>query len=252
MKGNAKRLAVLVIITIIATFMMADTVTAEWRKHRFIQGVYAATGSGTCLAALYGLNPDLTPKAVPDVIPEGAPPFAYQLLTCTTEGVYTFHPNGKGHAVRPSNPCIIHDGREGGIPGVPPGIPFNPPFAPAAADSKDKFRFTYEVKRDGSITLTQVPGSHRGSFVSGPPAEDPNTPDDDFKYSNENRDWHGKVSPDGKTILLNAGLPDIITTVGKPENLVCNLSSVLIWMNDISWGWKHDQDDDDDYCHDHR
>ena len=251
MKGTIKRLALFMVITVMATFVLADTVTAEWRNHRSIQGQYAATGGGTCLVAIYGLNPDLTPKAVPASIPEGAPPFAYQLLTCTSEGVFTFHRNGTGHAKRPSNPCVIHDGREGGVPGVP-GIPFNPPFAPAAADSKDKWKFTYEVKRDGSITLTQIPGSHSGSFISGPPARDPTTPDDDFKYSNENRNWHGKVSPDGKTILLNGGLPDIITTVGSPEGLICNLSAVLIWLNDIGSGWKHDLDDDDDLCADNK
>ena len=65
MKETIKRLAVLVIITIIATFMMADTVTAEWRKHRFIQGVYAATGSVTCLVAFGGVDELLQPKPNP-------------------------------------------------------------------------------------------------------------------------------------------------------------------------------------------
>ena len=56
MKGNIKRLAVLVIITVMATFMMAATVTARSRNHRFIQGQYAATGSVTCLVAELGFD----------------------------------------------------------------------------------------------------------------------------------------------------------------------------------------------------
>ena len=69
------------------------------------------------------------------------------------------------------------------------------------------------------------PGTHSGSFTSGPVAG--------FTFGNENRDWHGTVSPDGKTIILNGGLPDIITTVDSPEGLVCNASLVLIWQHDI-------------------
>ena len=91
-----------------------------------------------------------------------------------------------------------------------------------------------------------MPGSHSGSYTSGPLGGLPDVPDDGFTFGNENRDWWGKVSPYGKTIILNAGLPDIITSLHSVENLVCNGSAVLIWMNDIRWGWKYDLDDDDD------
>ena len=155
MKGNIKRLAVLVIITVMATFMMADTVTAESRTHRFIQGQYAATGSVTCLVAFEGFDDDLVPNPVPapDPTPTTGPTIRYQLLTCSMEGVFTFYRDGTGHGERPNSPCVIHSG--------PPGAPF-------AANSQDSWDFTYEVKRDGSITLTQEPGTHSGSFTSGP------------------------------------------------------------------------------------
>ena len=218
MKGNINKLALLMVIAVMATFVMAATVTAG--SPIDITGQYAATGSGTCFVAFYGLNDSLMPNPVPSDRPEDSPspPWAYQLLTCTIEGVFTFYGNGTGHAVRPSNPCIIHSG---------------PPFAPAAADSMDEWDFTYKVEHDGQVTLTQVPGSHSGEFTSGIL--------EGFAYSNENRNWHGKVSPDGKTIILNSGLPEIITSppyedgTPNPENLVCNVSAVLIWQHDVDY-----------------
>ena len=62
MKGNIKRLAVLVIITVIATFVMAATVTAG--SPIDITGQYAATGSGTCFVAPFGFDDNLQPKCI--------------------------------------------------------------------------------------------------------------------------------------------------------------------------------------------
>jgi hypothetical protein len=228
MKGNTKRLAVLVIITVIATFMMAATVTAEWRKHRFIQAQYAATGSGTCLVAPFGFDGTLVPKS--EVL---GGPSRYMLMTFTMEGVFTFHRDGTGHIVRPTAPTVLHSLSLPPPPPPPLVVPPPPPY-PSALDSEDSLDFTYEVGHDGSITLTQVPGSHSGSFTSGPMAG--------FSYANENRNWWGTVSPDGKTIILNSGFPDIITSDDSVEGIICNGSAVLIWQHDIRWGWKHDRD----------
>jgi hypothetical protein len=218
MKGNIKRLAVLLIITVIAIFMMADTVTAEWRNHRSIQGVYAATGSGSCIIAPLGFD-NLVPKSgISD------------LLTFTEIAVFTFYSDGTGKVERTCSNIQF----TGGPPGFPP-----PPYA---WDGGDSWEFTYKVKRDGSITLTQVHDSYEGYGSSGPFAG--------FTYKNENRNRRGTVSPDAKTIILNGGLPDIITSPPSITEMVCNDSAVLIWQHDIRWGWKHDQDDDDDNCHD--
>ena len=208
MKANIKKLVLLMIFTVIATFMMAATVTAESPGNRSIRGVYAATGSGTCFVAPFGFNDNLVPNSAPDGTG------AYMLMTFTMEGVFTFHRDGTGHIERPSCPTVIH----------------NPsPFAPypSAGNSKDSWDFTYEVERDGSITLTQVPGSHSGEFTSGPlVALGP--------YHNNGRNWRGTVSPDGKTIILNSGLPDIITSPPpNPEGIICNGSAVLIWQHEI-------------------
>jgi hypothetical protein len=202
MKGNMKKLVVFVVIATIATFILAATVPAA----RSMQGVYAATGSGTCYVAPFGLDDHLVPI-------NGA----YMVMTFTMEGVFTFHPGRTGHIERHTPTVILTP------------TPFNPascPLCSLAGDSKDSSDFTYEVERDGSITLTQVSGSHSGEFTSGPLVAI-------GTYRNDGRNWQGTVSPDGKTIILNGGLPDIITSpVTNPqERIICNTSAVLIWQH---------------------
>jgi hypothetical protein len=205
MKANIKRLVLLMIITMIVSFMLAATASAGSPSHRSIQGIDTATGSGTCFVAPFGFNANLVPNPAPDGTG------AYMLMTFTMEGVFTFYRGGTGHVERPHCPTVIH----------------NPsPFAPypSAGNSKDSWDFTYEVERDGSITLTQVPGSHSGEFTSGPLVAI-------GQYHNEGRNWWGTVSPDGKTIILNSGLDDIITSPSNEEGIICNGSAVLIWQH---------------------
>src|SRR5512137_316183 len=141
MKANIRKLVLLMIITVIGTFLMAATVSAGSPGHRAIRGQYAATGSGSCLVAPFGLT-----NLVPNPAPGGSDP-VYMLMTFTMEGVFTFYRDGTGHAERPSCPTIIHT-----------PSPFSP--SPNASNSKDSWDFTYEVEWDGSIILTQVPDSH--------------------------------------------------------------------------------------------
>jgi hypothetical protein len=200
MKANIKKLVLLMTITLIATFMMAATVTADPPGNRSIRGVYAATGSGTCLIAPLGFT---------NFVPNGG---LYMTMTFTMEGVFTFYGDGTGHIERPHAPVVIHNSSL--------GVPF-----PSAGDSKDSSDFTYKVEGGGKVTLTQVPGSHSGEFTDGPLKG--------FIYHNENRNWWGTVSPDGKTITLNSGFPDIITSPSSEpeEGLICNGSAVLIWQH---------------------
>jgi hypothetical protein len=204
MKRNIGNLIVIAIIMGMATFILTTTVTARSPQHRSIQGVYAATGSGSCLVAPFGLT-NLVPNPAP-----GGSDAVYMLMTFTMEGVFTFYRDGTGHAERPSCPTIIHT-----------PSPFSP--YPNASDSKDSWDFTYEVEPDGSIILTQVPDSHSGEFTSGPFAAL-------GSYHNNGRNWHGTISPNAKTIILNGGLPDIITSPSSEEGIVCNTSAILIWL----------------------
>jgi hypothetical protein len=208
MKSSMKKLTVLGMIAAIAMFAVVAMASAFDRDDhpKAIQGQYAATGSGTCYVAPFGLDDNLVPI-------NGA----YMVMTFTMEGVFTFYPDRKGHIERPHCPVVI----------LTP-TPYNPPSCPScslAGDSKDSSDFTYEVEREGSITLTQVPGSHSGEFTSGPLVAI-------GTYHNNGRNWRGTVSPDGETIILNSGLPDIITSPGQtppnPEGIICNTSAVLI------------------------
>jgi hypothetical protein len=205
MKRSMKKLAVFVMMAAIAIFIAAATASAGDRDDhpKAIEGKYVATGSGTCFAAPFGLDAQL--------LPIGG---VYLIMPFTMEGVFTFYPGRTGHIERPHCPVVI----------LTP-TPWS--SYPSAGDSKDSSDFTYEVERDGSITLTQVPGSHSGEFTSGPlVALGP--------YHNNGRNWRGTVSPDGKTIILNSGLPDIITSPPpNPEGIICNGSAVLIWQHEI-------------------
>jgi hypothetical protein len=73
MKGNIKKLSVLVGVPVIALFMMVGMASADPPHHYFIQGVYAVTGLSTCSPVLAG----------------GAP-----VSPGLMEGDYTFWPNG--------------------------------------------------------------------------------------------------------------------------------------------------------------
>ncbi len=58
MKGNIKKLAVLVIIVAIAMFFVWAMASADDHKgKKSIRGVYAGTGGGTCIIAPGGFNP---------------------------------------------------------------------------------------------------------------------------------------------------------------------------------------------------
>jgi len=204
MKGNMKKLVLFVVIATIAIFTVVAMASAGDNLQKAIRGQYAATGGGTCLVAPNGFD-NLVPKPLP---PEVG---VFGLMTFTVEAVFTFTRDGKGHVER-TCPTIHHAGND---------FPLPYPFATIAEDS---WEFTYEVETDGSITLTQVPGSHSGKFISGLLK--------DFPYINEGRNRRGKVSPDGKTIILNGGSPDFVTnSEGGTFQMICNDSAVLIWQH---------------------
>jgi hypothetical protein len=198
MKGNMKKQVVFVVIATIAIFTVVAMASAGDNHKKAIRGQYAATGGGTCFVASLGFD-NLLPK-------EGA----FDLMTFSIQAVFTFNRDGTGHVER-TGPTVFHTASFG----------FPSPFAAIAMDSWD---FTYAVEPDGSITLTQVPGSHSGEFISGPLAG--------FTYNNEGRNRRGTVSPDGKTIILNGGSPDFVTnSEGGTFQMICNDSAVLIWQH---------------------
>jgi hypothetical protein len=206
MKGHINKLVLLMIITVIASFILAATVLADPPGHRAIRGQYAAAGGGTCFLAHCGFN---------NLVPNYG---IFDLMTFSTEAVFTFTRDGKGHVER-TNPTVTHTGNPGTN------------FLPYAWTAKDSWDFTYAIEPDGSITLTQVPGSHSGIGISGPMK--------DTVFINEGRNRRGTVSPDGKTIILNGGEPDFVTFASpilpnpgcEVPQMICNDSAVLIWQH---------------------
>jgi len=206
MKGNMKKLAVFVVITTIAIFTVVAMASAGDNRKKAIQGQYAATGGGTWFLAHCGFD---------NLVPNNG---IFDLMTFSIEAVFTFTRDGKVHVERTA-PTVTHTGNPGTN------------FLPYAWTAKDSWDFTYAIEPDGSITLTQVPGSHSGIGISGPMK--------DVVFINEGRNRRGAVSPDGKTIILNGGEPDFVTFASpilpdpgcEVPQMICNDSAVLIWQH---------------------
>jgi hypothetical protein len=81
-----KKLAVVVMMTAVATFMPAAMASAEHHDWWGIHGEYAMIAAGSCLHSTLGFNTDLTPKT--GSVVWGAP--------VMTEGIWTFEHDGTG------------------------------------------------------------------------------------------------------------------------------------------------------------
>ena len=178
MKGNIKKLAVLVIIPVLALFIMAAMVSAGGQVQYTIQGTFAFTGSNTDLIAPFGFNSSL--QANP---PPGSPPGTsgvWATVFETWEGSYMFYPNGTGEVNN-----ISH------IFGVIPG---------AGGSLSAYWKFNYTVTDNEKITFTLVPNTYKALWLTGPMTGKPS-------YANVQGSWDGAVSPDGKTIIVTWGAP---------------------------------------------
>ena len=207
MKGNIKKLAVLVIIIAMASFMVAAMATADDREGRTIHGKYAVTGSNACMAAFFGFDSDLQPNPIPPDAPPGTPasaPFDNQ----TWEGEYTFKHSGKG-AIE----VTAHN------------VGVSPPFGGGGSLSIH-WDFNYTVDPGGKITFTLVPGSYVGQWLTG-------TLKGQGVFHDISDSWHGVISPDGNHILVTWGAPLILPMLDSQGGnrtgveLICNGSFVL-------------------------
>jgi hypothetical protein len=224
MKGNIKRLAILVIITAMALFIAVDMASAEDHGRRAIRGEYAFIGETGCLFSPSGFNTSLQPNAGWGII-----------QTYSRDGKYTFELNGTGTAEIFSRGI----GHEYSVPnygsfphfGVTQGITFD---------------FTYTLSKDRKITITVVPGTFISEQLEGPDkrrifqiegvATNPVMTPTPIVMD-------GAITPDGKIITLNAGAPDvyrIICTYNPPtlpppptkNYSICRNSGVLIWQHE--------------------
>ena len=221
MKGHIKKLVLLMIITVIATFILAATVPAGQPYYRAIRGQYASTGSATQLIAICGFPP---PPAPDDLyVPNGAADGAWAIQAVSMQAVFTFEPNGTG-TVSSTHRVVTHYS-------IAPQQVGRTPWAGIRTAS---YSFAYTVDKDGMITITADPTTFSSTWISGPNKGQPPSHLSELTLE-------GTISPDGKTIILNGGLPDvaIISPPISPDPrctqplLIGNSSSVLIWQHDI-------------------
>ena len=88
MKGNIKKLAVFVIVAVLAMFIVVAAASAWWPARNALWGQYAVTGGGACVSC---------PPGTIDITKD-----VFLLGGCTNyspdvvEGVYTFYTNNTG------------------------------------------------------------------------------------------------------------------------------------------------------------
>jgi hypothetical protein len=185
MKQNIKKLAVFVVITAIAMFMMATTASAVF--HHSIQGEYAFTGSGSCFIAINGFNASLQPN-------DGANGMWLWGPLTYDEGTFTFNKDGTGsfkaifHAFDAWSPFFVNLG-----------------FPPDAGAANETWDFTYTVTGSGNFTITYVKGTYELDFTSGPNVGTPLGVSYIILPPVK-----GVISPDNKILYASFGAPDIL------------------------------------------
>jgi len=215
MKGNIRKLSLLMVITVIALFIMAVMASADPAFPRALQGQYAVTGAGTVLFAPLGFTTNLTPKDAA----EGN----WIFQTFNTCGVYTFNLDGTGRAEIQARGFTFPFTAPNPNP-PPPRVP----FPPGVGASSIVFSCHYTITDDGKITITADPGTYVMTPTTGPPS--PPFRWDGLKIS-------GFISGDGKMIVANSGAPDIMTIVPPvgpyppTSQIVSNASIVMTWRS---------------------
>jgi hypothetical protein len=213
MKGSMKKLAVFVVITVIAPFIMAD-IASPWQHA--IRGKYAYTGETTCLISPSGFTDKLQPIAGWGII-----------QTSSREGVFRFEHDGTGSAYMFSRNITLPYQKPAPVPD---------PFGASTMDIT--FHFTYTLEKDGTIkimTETEGEGVFTSKVIAGP--------DEGLTLTITGVLPNGSITPivsdgvttpDSKTITLNAGAPDVYQ-ITRPDGMklksICRSSGVLIWQH---------------------
>ncbi len=216
MNGNIRSLVVIVTVTVIVPFMLAACATTSPSAPQAIKGQYASTGEGRCIVAPLGFKPNLTPSCTQT--PQGTTVCPSISQSWSGEGVYIFNKDGTGSLTALIQ--FVTDSFQG-----PSGlIPSN------GGVQKLSAKLHYNVTNEGKITITADPGTYISEVISGP---------------NANRTYHingwarkGTVAPDGKIIIVNGLVTDIMSFMPPLVDLppttqsTCNGSNVLIWQHD--------------------
>ena len=201
MKGNIKRLAVLMIIAAIAMFIPVMTASAD---DKAIHGEYAVTAGMSCFIAPPqppGFNANFTP----------ANPASVSSNSISFQGIFTFNHDGTGSF------------NSTGVLITP--LPVPSPQLPRANAFHFSFTFTYDVADDDTITIDADANSFQVTFDTGP------LPPGGKGFTADQYVLSGMVSADHKTITLGSPttLIQTCTFINTPIafNMICNGSYVL-------------------------
>ena len=144
MKGNIKKLALVVIIAAIPMLIAVGMASAAGKT---IQGNYAFTGSGTNLIAVLGFNDSLQPN--------GGAAGPWFIGPNFWSGVLSFNKDGTGSVTGIFRVVDLYSSAIGAPPDV--------------GSANVSWDFTYTMD-NGNITITYVTGSYEGDWTSGPNA----------------------------------------------------------------------------------
>ncbi len=187
MKGNIKRVAVLVIIAAIAVFMVG---MASAANNANVTGEYAFSGRVSYILTPSGFNPTT-------LIPSDPSSVTSNSINC--QGIFTFKRDGTG----------TFDST-GVLLALPPQV--SPPI-PRANAFTWWFTFTYDVADDDTITIDAVKNSFHVTFDTGLGGGVVSFTADTYPLS-------GMVSVDHKTITLGSPTTFIQTLTFKPSGIV--------------------------------
>ena len=153
MKGNIGKLAVLVIITFIALFLLAACATTSPSPPHALRGQYVGAGQSTCIVAVCGFGADNVPNYAsgPSGVWGTGP---WSLSTNSHSVVIIFEPDGTGSVSEVIRGVTFNN--------TSPTVPW-----PSTGEATDTHKITYTVTPDGTLTIKDVPGTFTAKWISG-------------------------------------------------------------------------------------
>jgi hypothetical protein len=184
-----------VILLVAATAASAAALADD---HAQLHGTYAVTGTASCIqtSASIGFNSNFMPNG-----PSG-------FFTSNNIGVRVFHADGTGTV----------NVRDIGVTA--------PPFA-GAGSGATTYQFTYTISEDGRLSTAVVPGTYKGTPLTGPRAGQ--------TVVEEGPPDTGLIGEGARTIELSVvtpGITSITYSNGDRFVRVCNSSHVLTRISD--------------------
>jgi hypothetical protein len=184
MKGNIKKMAVLVIIVATAMFMAAATVSAGSTLFHPIWGHYVVTGAGHNFVSTTGFDANYKPNLCPQDVPADMCVFFQDIQIF--QGDYTFNKDGTGTFIQLNR----------GIDTPPLEYSVKIITYELIYTKTSEYRFTYQIKPGTYIKAEFIAGGQTGQII----------------YFEGDGFCEGVISQDGQNINVSCGPPNIILT----------------------------------------